>query len=134
MCVWLYSCCALKRIKLLLWEWNFLVLISEWRFVCLSFIGTISYVLYTLLFQGAEESDMPVASNVSPESNEKNIIPVETVSPSSNVQIPPTTVAPPTSTADDISTLNSLRGVCFIIIFKLWFLLFFLFSFFFILF
>ncbi|WJZ90508.1 hypothetical protein VitviT2T_009648 [Vitis vinifera] len=61
--------------------------------------------------RGAEESDMPVASNVSPESNEKNIIPVETVSPSSNVQIPPTTVAPPTSTADDISTLNSLRGM-----------------------
>ncbi|KAJ9696723.1 hypothetical protein PVL29_008774 [Vitis rotundifolia] len=61
--------------------------------------------------RSAEESDMPVASNVSPESNEKNIIPVETVSPSSNVQIPPTTVAPPTSTADNLSTLNSLRGM-----------------------
>ena len=85
--------------------------------ICVSVV-TMSDVPYAPLFQGAEESDMPVASNVSPESNDKNI-PVETVSPSSNVQTPTTTVAPPTSTADNISTLNSLRGVRLIIIFKL---------------
>lgn len=84
-------------------------------------VVAISDVPYTPLFQGAEESDMPVTSNVSPESNEKNI-PAETVSPSSNVQIPTTTVAPPTSTADNISTLNSLRGVRLIIIIKLFFI------------
>lgn len=86
-------------------------------FVVCKFYSTPSFVLFIL--QGAEEPDLPVTSNVSPERNEKNIIPVETVSPSSNVQIPTATVAPPSSTADNTSTLNSLRGVCLIIIFKL---------------
>lgn len=69
------------------------------------------YLLGFLLFQGAEESELPVPSNAGPESDERTSVPGDTVSPSSNVQLPSAAVAPSTVTPDNASTLASLRMV-----------------------
>ncbi|KAM3687282.1 hypothetical protein ACB098_10G067200 [Castanea mollissima] len=57
----------------------------------------------------AEESELPVSSNAGPESAERASFPGDTVSPSSNVQLPSATVASSALTADNASTLASLR-------------------------
>jgi hypothetical protein len=54
---------------------------------------------------------LPVPSNTGPESVERASVPGDTVSPSSNVQLPSAAVAPSTVTADNASTLASLRMV-----------------------
>lgn len=69
------------------------------------------YLLVFLHFQVAEESELPVPSNAAPESAERTSVPGDTVSPSSNVQLPSAAVAPSTATADNASTLASLRMV-----------------------
>ncbi|KAB1216435.1 DNA methyltransferase 1-associated protein 1 [Morella rubra] len=56
-----------------------------------------------------EEPELPVPSNAGPESAERAITPGDTVSPSSNVQLPSATIAPSTVTADNASILASLR-------------------------
>lgn len=66
------------------------------------------------LFQG-EEPELPVPSNAGPESAERAITPGDTVSPSSNVQLPSATIAPSTVTADNASILASLRMVQLIV-------------------
>ncbi|EOX95359.1 Myb-like transcription factor family protein isoform 3 [Theobroma cacao] len=59
--------------------------------------------------QGAEEPDLPVTSDIGPESVERAIGHGDTISPSS-VQVPSAAVAPSTSImADNASTLASLR-------------------------
>ncbi|XP_062144639.1 SWR1-complex protein 4 isoform X1 [Alnus glutinosa] len=62
-----------------------------------------------MVARGAEESELPVPSNTGPESVERASVPGDTVSPSSNVQLPSAAVAPSTVTADNASTLASLR-------------------------
>lgn len=57
----------------------------------------------------AEESEFPVPSNAGPESAERASFPGDTVSPSSNVQLPSATIASSALTADNASTLASLR-------------------------
>ncbi|XP_065633915.1 SWR1-complex protein 4 isoform X3 [Quercus suber] len=57
----------------------------------------------------AEESELPVPSNAGPESAERASFPGDTVSPSSNVQLPSATIASSALTADNASTLASLR-------------------------
>jgi hypothetical protein len=69
------------------------------------------YLLGVLPFQVAEESELPVPSNAGPESAERASVPGDTVSPSSNVQLPSAAVAPSTAMADNASTLASLRMV-----------------------
>ena len=69
------------------------------------------YLLGFLCFQGAEESELPVPSNAGPDSAERASFPGDTVSPSSNVQLPSATVASSALTADYTSTLASLRMV-----------------------
>uniref|UniRef100_A0A5B7CDP4 Putative SWR1-complex protein 4 n=1 Tax=Davidia involucrata TaxID=16924 RepID=A0A5B7CDP4_DAVIN len=59
--------------------------------------------------RGAEESELPVTSNAGPEGTERAIIPVDTVSPSSNVQSASTIVAPPTLMAENASASAALR-------------------------
>ena len=67
-------------------------------------------IIYTV--QVAEEPDLPVTSDIGPESAERAISHGDTISPS-NVQVPSAAVAPSTSIiADNASTLASLRMVC----------------------
>ena len=66
-------------------------------------------------FQVAEESELPVPSNAGPESAERASFPGDTVSPSSNVQLPSATIASSALTADNASTLASLRMVQLIV-------------------
>lgn len=68
-----------------------------------------------MCFQVAEESELPVSSNAGPESAERASFPGDTVSPSSNVQPPSATVASLALTADNASTLASLRMVQLIV-------------------
>ncbi|KAH9730882.1 SWR1-complex protein 4 [Citrus sinensis] len=60
--------------------------------------------------RAAEEPEMPVASHVGSESADRAVVLGDTVSPSSNIQLPSATVVPSTSIiADSASTLASLR-------------------------
>lgn len=60
--------------------------------------------------RAAEEPEMPVASHVGSESTDRAVVLGDTVSPSSNIQLPSATVVPSTSIiADSASTLASLR-------------------------
>ncbi|KAF5931467.1 hypothetical protein HYC85_032340 [Camellia sinensis] len=59
--------------------------------------------------RGAEESELPVTSNVDAEGTERAIVPVDTTSPSSSVQFASANVAPPTSIAESASVATSLR-------------------------
>lgn len=60
--------------------------------------------------RAAEEPEMPVASHVGSESADRAVVLGDTVSPSSNIQLPSATVVPSTSiVADSASTLASLR-------------------------
>ncbi|XP_021904330.1 SWR1-complex protein 4 isoform X2 [Carica papaya] len=60
--------------------------------------------------RGAEEPELPVTSNAVTESADKAVVPGDTVSPSSNAQLPVTAVAPSAlAVADNASTLASLR-------------------------
>lgn len=54
---------------------------------------------------------MSVPLNAGPESAERTVIPGDTVSPLSNVQLPTAAVAPSASMADNASILASLRMV-----------------------
>lgn len=70
------------------------------------------YVHGFLSFQSAEEAELPVASNSGLENAEKAIVPADTISPSSNANLPSATIVPSTLMADNASTLASLRLVC----------------------
>ncbi|KAF5939129.1 hypothetical protein HYC85_023388 [Camellia sinensis] len=59
--------------------------------------------------RGAEESELPVTSNVGAEGTERAIVLVDTTSPSSSVQFASANVAPPTSIAESASVATSLR-------------------------
>ncbi|KAI7982529.1 SWR1-complex protein 4 [Camellia lanceoleosa] len=59
--------------------------------------------------RGAEESELPVTSNVGAEGTERAIVPVDTTSPSSSVQFASANVAPPTSIAESASVATSPR-------------------------
>ncbi|KAL9430559.1 hypothetical protein AB3S75_025866 [Citrus x aurantiifolia] len=60
--------------------------------------------------RAAEEPEMPVASHVGSDSVDRAVVLGDTVSPSSNIQLPSATVVPSTSIiADSASTLASLR-------------------------
>lgn len=62
-----------------------------------------------IVARGAEESELPDVSNVGPESVDKVVVPDDSVSPSSNVQIMTAIGTPQTSAVDNASTLASLR-------------------------
>ncbi|KAJ4969381.1 hypothetical protein NE237_016082 [Protea cynaroides] len=62
-----------------------------------------------IIEKGAEEDELHVTSTEGAEDTERAIIDVESVSPSSNNQLPTATVAPPTATTDGTSTPASLR-------------------------
>ncbi|XP_052184982.1 SWR1-complex protein 4 [Diospyros lotus] len=61
--------------------------------------------------KAAEESELPVPLNVTPEGTEKVTVPIDTASPSSSVQFASSNVAPSTSTADNASKTASLRSL-----------------------
>lgn len=72
------------------------------------------WLLIFLLFQAAEEPELPVAPNVGLESADRAVVLGDTVSPSPNGQLPSAAIVPSTSIMDDsASTLASLRMVCF---------------------
>ncbi|THG19778.1 hypothetical protein TEA_008332 [Camellia sinensis var. sinensis] len=66
-------------------------------------------LLHSPFSLGAEESELPVTSNVDAEGTERAIVPVDTTSPSSSVQFASANVAPPTSIAESASVATSLR-------------------------
>lgn len=66
---------------------------------------------FFLFFQSAEESELPVTSNIGPEGTERAIVAVDTASPSSSAQFASGNVTPPTSMADNASVTASLRVV-----------------------
>lgn len=71
------------------------------------------FITSFLLFQAAEEPEMPVASHVGSESADRAVVLGDTVSPSSNIQLSSAAIVPSTSIiADSASTLASLRMVC----------------------
>ncbi|KAF7120894.1 hypothetical protein RHSIM_Rhsim13G0002300 [Rhododendron simsii] len=59
--------------------------------------------------RGAEESELPVTSNIGPEGTERAIVAVDTASPSSSAQFASGNVTPPTSMAESASVAASLR-------------------------
>ncbi|XP_042517684.1 SWR1-complex protein 4-like isoform X2 [Macadamia integrifolia] len=62
-----------------------------------------------MIDKGAEEAELHATSTVGAENAERAIVDVESVSPSSNNQLPTAVVAPPTATGDGTSTPSSLR-------------------------
>lgn len=82
----------------------------------------ISY-LFFLFFQSAEESELPVTSNIGPEGTERAIVAVDTASPSSSAQFASGNVTPPTSMAESASVTASLRVVYVLSWICLWFLI-----------
>ncbi|XP_058199441.1 SWR1-complex protein 4 isoform X1 [Rhododendron vialii] len=59
--------------------------------------------------RSAEESELPVTSNIGPEGTERAIVAVDTASPSSSAQFASGNVTPPTSMAESASVTASLR-------------------------
>ncbi|XP_059649774.1 SWR1-complex protein 4 [Cornus florida] len=62
-----------------------------------------------MVARGAEESELPVTSNVGAEGTERAIAPVDNVSPPSNGQFASATAALPSSAAESASVSGSLR-------------------------
>lgn len=69
------------------------------------------FIYFVKSFQGAEESELPVASNAGPENTERTTVPADFVPASPSVQLPSAAAAQSTLMADNAATIASLRMV-----------------------
>lgn len=73
-------------------------------------VCSIRYLIF-VFFQIAEESELPVASNIGPVGTERASVAMDNASPSSTAQFASGNVTPPTSIAESASVTASLRVV-----------------------
>lgn len=82
--------------------------VSSW---CMSMCSTGQFIIQFSAFQGGKGFELSFPLNAGPESAERAVIPGDTVSPLSNVELPTAAVAPSTSMVGNASILASLRMV-----------------------